>query len=46
MLGIFFGNHSGWKVDGDPNFHLQHLWDDVVDVKRDVIEESLPEGGL
>ena len=25
-------------MDGDPNFHVQHLWDDIVDVKRDLVE--------
>ena len=30
------------QVDGDPNFHLQGLWDDVVDVKRDLVEDVAP----
>lgn len=29
------------QVDGDPNFHLQGLWDDVVDVKRDLVEDAM-----
>ncbi|CAE7487241.1 unnamed protein product [Symbiodinium natans] len=29
------------QVDGDPNFHLQHLWDDVADVRRDLVEDAM-----
>ncbi|CAE7900351.1 unnamed protein product [Symbiodinium necroappetens] len=31
------------QVDGDPNFHLQGLWDDVADVKRDLVEDVAPD---